>query len=124
MNHLVENIITIFSRVDASCNNSFLGLPAWYKYLDVKSSNDCAPAVTGLNDLWLIGLALIELLLRIAVLVAIAYVVWSGIRYSESRGNVDKATSAKNTLIDAITGLIIAMISVALVSFIGSRFTQ
>lgn len=128
------NFINIFGAVANECKESFLGLPHWYKYLEVqKFSNDadgnrididCVPQITGINDFWLIGLALIELLTRIAVLVAIIYVVYAGIKYSESRGNTDKAASAKNTLIDAVTGLLIALTATALISFLGGRFGQ
>jgi len=122
---MILNILQILARADPGCvQNSFLGLPHWYKYLRVRETTECVPEITGINDIWLIGLALVELLLRIAVLVAIGYVIWSGIRYSESRGNVEKATKAKNTLVDAVTGLIIALSAIAIVSFIGSRFTQ
>lgn len=133
------NLFKIFSAVDAqNCSESFLGLPHWYKYLEVQKNFqyvdeggtqrvidiDCVPQISGLNDFWLIGLALIELLTRIAVLVAIIYVLYAGIKYSESRGNTDKATTAKNTLVDAVTGLLIALTATALISFLGGRFAQ
>lgn len=120
----VEQLISIFGKVSPQCGKSFLGLPHWYEYLNVKPSNGCVPQLTSLNDFWLIGLAVIEILLRVSIFLGIAYVIYAGIKYSESRGNVDKATSAKNTLIDAITGVIIALIVVSIISFIGGRFEQ
>lgn len=130
---MIQNFLSIFSVVDNACKNNFLGLPPWYKYLEVKKNEvidgknvdiACVPQLHGINDLWLIGLAVIEILTRLAVLIAIAYVIYAGIKYSESRGNTDKAASAKNTLIDAITGLLIALTATAIVAFIGGRFGQ
>lgn len=129
---MIQNLLSIFAA-DDSCKNYFLGLPPWYKYLEVhqqvntpdgKVDVACVPQLHGINDLWLIGLAAIEILTRLAVLIAIAYVIYAGLKYSESRGNTDKAATAKNTLIDAITGLIIALTATAIVAFIGGRFGQ
>lgn len=109
---------------DVACMKSFLGIPPWFKYLEAHTANQCSPEISGINDLWLIGLALIEILTRVAVLVAIAFVVYGGLKYSASRGNADKVNNAKSTLIDALTGLIIAIVATAVVSFAGGRFSQ
>ncbi|MEX2014565.1 MAG: hypothetical protein WD885_01360 [Candidatus Saccharimonadales bacterium] len=123
MNILTGKLLELFAAA-GDCDTDFFGLPAWYKYLNPKDDvSMCVPPVDELNDVWLIGLAVVELLVRLALYIGIAFVIYAGIKYSESRGNVDKATSAKNTLIDAITGVIIAMIVVAILSFVGSRFT-
>ncbi len=130
---MIQNIFNLFAAVADACKNNFLGLPPWYKYLEVKKNEvidgksvdvACVPQLHGINDLWLVGLALIEILTRIAVLVAIGYVIFAGVKYSESRGNTDKAASAKNTLVDALTGLMIALVATAIIAFIGGRFGQ
>lgn len=118
------SFLNIFSNADAGCVHNFLGIPPWYKYLEAHVSNQCAPQLNGINDIWLIGLAVIEILTRVAVLAAIIFVVYGGIKYSASRGNTDKVTSAKNTLVDALTGLVIAIVATAAVSFVAGRFTQ
>jgi hypothetical protein len=121
----MSQLLTLFGYVsDPGCTKSFLGIPPWYKYLDVKVGHNCAPQLHQLNDVWLIGLAAIEILTRIATLIAIGFVIYGGIKYSLSRGNADRVTSAKSTLIDALTGLVIAIIATASISFIAGRFTQ
>jgi hypothetical protein len=122
MEIVVSKSFDLFAQ---ACTHSFFGLPAWYKYLEPQADvSRCTPVLNELTDIWLVGLAIVELLIRAALYIGIAYVIYAGIKYSESRGNVDKATAAKNTLIDAITGVIIAMIAVAIISFVGGRFTQ
>lgn len=122
MDLLINKSLELFAQ---ACTKDFFGLPAWYKYLNPQPGvSQCTPPLDQLTDIWLIGLAVIELLIRVALYVGIAYVIYAGIKYSESRGNVDKATAAKNTLIDAITGVVIAMVAVALISFVGGRFNQ
>lgn len=107
------------------CNGSgFLGFPTWYKYLEnaAKEPNKCSPALRGLNDIWLIALAISEILLRVAVLVAIVYVLIGGFKYITSRANPDKTNAAKTTVIDALIGLVLALVATAVISFIAGRF--
>ncbi len=109
----------------ATCkNNSFFGLPSWHKYLPVtgESGNPCAKKLASLNDVWLIVLALTDLLFRIAIIVAIAFVIIGGIKFVTSQGNPDKTSQAKNTVVDALIGLVIAVIAAAVVGFIAARF--
>ncbi|MBI5357896.1 hypothetical protein HZB74_03560 [Candidatus Saccharibacteria bacterium] len=110
----------------ASCKKTFLGIPPWYKYLPTSDDavNQCVPVLKGLNDIWLIGLAFIEILARVAIYVAIGFTIYAGIKYSASRGNTDKVNSAKYTLLDALTGLVIAIVAAAVVSFVAERISQ
>ncbi len=107
----------------SGCKAEFFGFPTWYQYLKTQPP-DCVPQLGSINDIWLIGLALINILLRVAILAAIGFILFSGIKYAASRGNADKIDAAKKTLGDAIIGLVIAIIATALVSFIAGRFTQ
>lgn len=104
-------------------NKTFFGLPVWYKYLKVAAVNGQACDFKGFNfpnDLALVGLALIDDLLRIAGLVAIAFVIVGGIRYVISQGSPDQTKKAQETIINALIGLLIAIAATALVSFIGN----
>lgn len=114
----------LFAQASKACQNDFLGIPTWFKYLKTDPANQCAPELSGINDIWLIGLAVIEILTRFATLVAIGFIIYAGIKYSNSRGNAEKVNSAKFTLQDAFTGFIIAIVATAAVSFIAERLTQ
>lgn len=117
---LLEKVL-IFAK---TCEGgSFFGLPKWYKYLDGQGSGvDCTPVISGINDIWLIILAIIEILLRVAILVAIGFMLYGGIKFITSRGNSDKINSARNTVQDALVGIIIAVAATAIISFIAGRF--
>lgn len=125
MNYIFSLLINT-QTFAASCKSSFFGIPSWYKYLPTKDDavNQCVPVIRGINDLWLIGLAFIEILARVAIMVAIGFVIYAGIKYSASRGNTDKVNSAKYTLLDALTGLVIAIVATAVISFIAERISQ
>ncbi len=121
-------IIDLISRFGAACDipqgGTFLGFPNWYKYLGGQTEVDppgCAPALSGLGDIWLIVLAIVEILLRLAAIAAIVFIVYAGIRYITARGNPDKLTSARIAIQDALIGLVITIAAIALVSFVGGR---
>ena len=111
---------------------NFFGLVPWYKYLDYGPS----PIATGGricevknfqvlgsgSDFPLILLALVDNLLRIAGLLAVGFIIYGAIKYVTSQGSPDDTSQAQNTIVNALIGLVVAMIGVGLVSFIGGRF--
>jgi hypothetical protein len=133
--YLLTGLNSLHNFAAACGGGSFFGFPPWYKYLDGKNSTVtsiidnstgvpvCTPVINSINDFWLIGLAVIEILLRVGMLAAVFFVVYAGIKYTNSRGNPDKIESAKKTLVDAIAGLVITIIATGVVSFIGKSFT-
>ncbi len=111
-----------------ACNKgNVAGLPTWYKYLDTALVNNkpiCNPVISELKDFWLIGLAVIEILLRLSTLIAIGYVLHGGFRFITARGDPEKIGKARTMTVDALVGLVIAIIATASVSFVAGRFTQ
>lgn len=117
----VRDVSQLFGATGTCKGGDFFGFPTWYKYLDGTGTGaDCNPVITSINDIWLIVLAIIEILIRLAAIAAIVYIVYGGIRLTASRGNPDKIASARTAIIDAIVGLLIAIIAIALVNFIGN----
>jgi len=130
------NIVNFFQHFAATCQpkGDFLGagplsFPTWYKYLDGMMTTDsvtgqqiCNPAISSINDVWLIIAAVIDMLLRVAVLAAIAFFVWGGIQYITSQGESDRTKQAKDTLISAIVGMVIAVGASTLIAYVAGRF--
>ena len=134
--------LTTFAATPGICKTpGFLNFPTWSKYLELNTMAadgkapgpgrppSCNPVVNGLNDFWLIGLAAIEILLRVAILVAIIYVLIGGFKYITARGDTGSQTSpnkinqARTTILDALIGLVIAIIATAGISYIAGKFT-
>lgn len=134
--HLAHVTLTNFGAtlsdkdVQAACDtgDSLFDFPVWYKYLQITTEVDgetvCSPQLTGLADVWLIVLAVVEILLRLAVLVAVAFVLIGGFKFITSRGNPDKIQSARNSVQDALIGLVIAIAASAIVGFVAGRFAE
>ncbi len=118
--------LTTLLAVGTGCQEpQFLGLRTWYHYLHTdKSCNIDKFNVlggTGASDFLLIALALVDDMLRIAGLVAIVFIIYGGILYVTSQGSPDQTQKAQSTIQNSLIGLIIAVLAVAVVSFLGSR---
>ncbi len=134
------------AAVAPGCNgsSSFLGLPTWYRYLDIGRKevydddnnviavDECA--IIGPSDGdggidWgaasgRIGLAVIEIMLRLAAIVALGFVIYGGFRYITSQGEPDSAKSARQTITNSLIGLVISLVATGAVAFIANQFTS
>ena len=54
--------------------------------------------------------------------VAVVMIVWGGFKYVTSRGESADVTSAKNTILYAVVGLIVAILAYAIVDFVIDQF--
>jgi ABC-type Fe3+ transport system permease subunit len=123
------NFITLLAASCTPKGGGFLGFPTWYKYLPgvtspngANNANVCLPKVGALSDVWLIVAAILEILLRLAGFAAIIFVIYGGVQYVTSQGEPDKANRARQTLINALTGLVIAISATILVTYVAGRF--
>jgi hypothetical protein len=114
------NIISIPHFAGAPCSGSgFLNFPTWYQYLPgTRTSSSCTPQLSSLSGIWLIVAAVIEILLRLAAILAVGVIIYAGIEYMTSQGNPERTNRAQGTIIGAAVGLAIAILSAVIVTFI------
>lgn len=113
-----------FMFADAPCaKHDFFFLPTWYHYLKMSqdSLGRCAPVFNFPNDIWVVVLALVEAMLRLAGFVAVLSVIVAGVEYMLTLGNAEKGVSARKRIVNSLIGLGIAVIAAALVQFIGDK---
>lgn len=60
----------------------------------------------------------VNIMLFIIGAICVIMLIWGGIRYTTSAGNSASVTSAKNTIMYAIIGLIIAFLAFAIVNWV------
>ncbi len=108
----------------ASCSDkdtSFLSFPTWYRGL-IKDEATCTlngPEIGGLsNYIWHIVLNVIDILIMAIGYISVGFIIYGGFQYLTSAGNADGAKKGKTTITNAIIGLILAIVSVAVVRFI------
>jgi hypothetical protein len=125
-------ITSFLSNFAAACAQpSFFTLPTWYKYVPLKNDafGNCKPDFRfrdaagnlNLNDLLLVGMGIIDILLRLAALVAVGFIMYAGLQYITAQGEPDKAKKALGTIINAFVGLGITIVAAASVAFIALR---
>ncbi len=129
MNHLINPLLllTEFARTGAcDLRQSAYGIPTWYKY-DPADGRTCRLMVdfstSKANSLVSVGLAAIEIMLLIAGIVAVAYIIVGGFRYVLSGGNPDQTKVAKDAVLNAVIGLVIAIIASTIVRFLAARLS-
>jgi cytochrome bd-type quinol oxidase subunit 2 len=74
-------------------------------------SDDAKPMIT----------AVINTILLILGIIAVLMIIIGGIRYTISGGDSGSVQSAKNTILYAVVGLVIAMLAFAIVNFVIAR---
>lgn len=126
------NAFEIFAKT-TTCppDVSFFGLQPWWRYLpasDFKVINGSCDIRSfslprgggGTNDIFLVLLAVIDDLLRVAGIVAVGFVIYGAIKLIASQGEPDARANARSTIFDALIGLAITIVAIGLVSFLGS----
>ncbi len=120
-------------RLDAassSCKSSFFGLEPWYEFLNTypTANNNCnicfnvlpnSKHCSGQNSIVLVVMAIIDDLLRVSGVVAVVYIIYAGFEYVTSQGNPEKANKARQSILFALIGLVIAISAIVFVTYIG-----
>ncbi len=90
--------------------------------IDACSGNDTAVCSSSVGDLTGgILKDVISILLYIAGTIAVIMIIIGAIRYITSDGDAGKASQAKNTIIYAVVGLVVAVMSFGIVTFVLGR---
>lgn len=102
-----------------ACTNQSL-VPDLYDGL--RASGSCEVVINELNDiLKLVGNG-ISILMVVAGFVAVAFIIVGGFTYITSSGDPAGIKKAKETIINAVVGLVMAMVSFGVVKFITGSF--
>lgn len=108
------------STTTSSCNDTLLTFPAWFKGLtDANCEIESPNAAGGLSTfIWTIVLNLIETMLQLVGYISVGFIIRGGFKYMTSNGDPGEMAKAKKIIMDAIIGLVISILSVAIVNVI------
>ena len=108
---------------DSGCSHGFFGFPTWYEYLNFTSNGNSCNVSNFVfwppTDFLLIALAILDILLYVAGMVAVVFVIYGGVKYILSQGNPENTKKAWGTILNSLIGLVIAILSTTIVNFIG-----
>lgn len=68
--------------------------------------------------------AIVDVLLFGVGIVSVIMIIVGGLRYTTSNGDSSQVTSAKNTILYAVIGLIVALLAFIIVNFVVDQFAQ
>jgi hypothetical protein len=127
---LFSSKISLFAadNIGNSCKGGeFFGLKSWFYYLPKTDFDGCniknfhfLPG-GGTADFALVLLAVVDDLLMIAGIVAVAFVLIGAFKYVASQGNPEQTAQAQSTIINALLGTAIAITAAIFVNFLGQR---
>lgn len=118
-----QNNYTYFAKTAEECNKAkttFLLTP-WYKYLTFNDQCIVDTKADGASVVFLVLLAIGELLLNIAGLVAVVFVIFGGFKFITSQGEPQNIANARKTILNSLIGLGIALIAAQIVKFVASK---
>lgn len=125
-------LLHMFAATPDCSKKTFMGLVPWFQYLNVEyhaptascritNFNDSTQALGAHSPFLLIGLAILEDLIRLAALIAVGYVIYGGFQYMTSQGAPDSTKKAQQTIINAVIGVVIAILAASGVAYLGHR---
>lgn len=125
---MFNSLITGIQYFGLTCGKPTLfGIPSWYSYLQLKVNTAVTPNTCDIVNFSVpgsfinIALAILDMALHLAGLVAVAFVIYGAIQLITSRGEPDGMSQARQTIINALVGLAITLIAVAVVGFLGAK---
>lgn len=121
-------IVSPFMAIACDNKHYFYFIPPWWEYLHITADDvgGCKLVTVGFqfSDILAVGLAILDILLRIGGFVAVISIIWAGVNYMTTQGNAEKAAGARKRLYNSLIGLSIVFVATALVTFIGQRLAS
>lgn len=115
----------------ASCGGAnILGIPPWYEGLCDGGNKIMSPAAlpqkipndrTGIATFAsVVALNIVTILMFVVGYVSLAFIIWGGFKYIISGDNANGVSAAKKTIINAVIGLVLSIMSVGIVNLIAN----
>lgn len=108
-------------------SNRFLTLPPWYRGLT--TGMDCAVDVNSIQGgqtqsdklrifIQILAINIVEIMMHVVAYVCIAFIIIGGFKYITSTGSPDGNVKGRQTIQNALIGLVISIASIGIVNFI------
>lgn len=111
----------------ANSGVTFFFLPHWWEFVpkfQYDTLLQCQPALNFPSSIFPVGLAVIDILLRVAGFAAVIAVMISGVMYMTGQGNPERGSAARKALFNSLIGLGIVFTATLAVTFIGNQLAH
>ncbi len=114
----------VASAEGGGCKSTFLTFPTWYHGL--ATNDDCSiqgpSGEDGLTKfIWKIVLNVLNIMLQLVGYISVGYIIYGGFKYLVGGDSPDQIAAGRKTIINAIVGLVLSFMSVAIVSLIAGN---
>lgn len=112
------------TTASAACTSNFLTFPAWYDGVIDQSTCDVKMPNVDKNGgglpafIFRIVLNIIEIALQLVAYAAAGYLIYGGFKYLTSAGSADRVVAGRKIIVNALVGLVISFMSVAIVNLV------
>jgi len=138
----VAPITMTFATTKADCtkgvyllpgaNDAFSSFPAWYNGLLVNDPTDASSCVVGSPQnfvsksdptgvstfIWTIVLNVIQCLTQAAGYIAAIFIIYGGLQFIMNGGDSNTVAKGRVTILNAVIGLVIALVATTIIKFI------
>lgn len=109
----------------AACGDArFLTMPAWYRNVAKQEDGSCNVSVEAAGGLepfiWTVAFNIVEIMLHMVAYISIGFIIYGGFKYMISAGNESGISGAKKTIMNAVIGLLISIMSIGMVNFVSN----
>ena len=80
--------------------------------------------MSGTSDLRVVAMNILWYAVSFVGIIALAFLVWGGVQFVMAGGDDGKVTKARTTILNAIIGIVIVLISMGIISWITNAVTQ
>lgn len=111
--------------VCGSTFGNFFGFQPWYACLPKDCPDhpgDGTPRICSMTDIYKIAFVVVDWIIKAAAYVAAGMIFFMLFKIAMSRGNSSQYSTAISGIRDAVIGLVIAMLSIAIMNFIAGAF--
>lgn len=91
--------------------------------IDASGGGSCEGTSTGTEKVNATIVQVINIFSTLVGVIAVIMIIWGGLRYITSGGDSGKITSAKNTIIYALIGLVVVALAQFIVKFVLNKVT-
>lgn len=115
------------TAANSTCANAgserFLTMPTWYRGLLDEECKPSPAAVGGDNGKFILTIVfnIVEIMLHIVGYISGMFIIVGGYRFMTSAGSIDGNAKARKTIINALIGLVVSIMSVGIVNLIVAR---
>lgn len=111
----------------ASCTDAhFLTMPAWYRGVTKEENGSCNVSVEATGGdlskfIWTIAFNIVDIMLNIVAYISVGFIIFGGFKFMISTGSASGSESARKTIVNAVVGLVISIMSIGIVNFISGN---